>query len=218
MNWGEFAVIALAHLFAVASPGPDFAVVLRQTLSHGTRAGIWTSAGIASGIGLHVTYCLLGVALVIVNTPSLFSLLKLCAAAMLLVLGAQSLRAGLHALLSRKGDHQVETSGRAASPADWSVKGVYVTGFLTNGFNPKATLFFLALFSAVISPQTSFFAQTLYGAYLAIATFLWFALLSCLIGKEGVRRLVLRVAPWVDTGMGVLLCGLALQLFISEIV
>jgi threonine/homoserine/homoserine lactone efflux protein len=42
-------------------------------------------------------------------------------------------------------------------------------------------------------------------------------LLSCLIGKEGVRRLVLRVAPWVDTGMGVLLCGLALQLFISEI-
>ena len=72
MNWSEFAVIALAHLFAVASPGPDFAVVLRQTLSHGTRAGIWTSAGIASGIGLHVTYCLLGVALVIVNTRSRF--------------------------------------------------------------------------------------------------------------------------------------------------
>lgn len=218
MNWGEFAVIALAHLFAVASPGPDFAVVLRQTLSHGTRAGIWTSAGIASGIGLHVTYCLLGVALVIVNTPSLFSLLKLCAAAMLLVLGAQSLRAGLNALLTRKDDHQVETSGSAASTADWSAKGVYVTGFLTNGFNPKATLFFLALFSAVISPQTSSFAQALYGAYLAIATFLWFALLSCLVGKEGVRRLVLRVAPWVDTGMGVLLSGLALQLFISEIV
>ena len=216
MNWNEFAVIALAHFLAVASPGPDFAVVLRQTLRHGPRAGVWTSAGIASGIALHVSYCLLGVALVIVNTPALFSALKLCAAGLLFFLGAQSLRAGLGSLLKSGAAQFGEPSGEyVAEP--WSEKTVYVAGFLTNGFNPKATLFFLALFSAVISPQTSFAAQAFYGVYLALATFVWFAMLSILIGKPSVRGRVLRLAPWVDSTMGLLLLGIAVQLLISEI-
>lgn len=217
MNWSELSVIALAHLFAVASPGPDFAIVLRQTLRHGPRAGIWTSAGIASGIGLHVSYCLLGVALVIVNTPSLFTALKLSAAALLLVLGAQSFRAGLRPLLARNEARQEEMKDSAVSAAGWSVKEAFAAGFLTNGLNPKATLFFLALFSVVISPQTSVVAQALYGVYLAVATFVWFALLSKVLGKQRVRHRVLHLAPWIETAMGMLLCGLALQLFVGEI-
>ncbi|HCA37205.1 MAG TPA: lysine transporter LysE, partial [Gammaproteobacteria bacterium] len=37
MYWTEFLTIALAHLFAVASPGPDFAIVVRQSVASGTR-------------------------------------------------------------------------------------------------------------------------------------------------------------------------------------
>ena len=52
--WLEFFKVALAHLLAVASPGPDFAIVLRQSLRHGRRTAIWTSVGVGMAITLHV--------------------------------------------------------------------------------------------------------------------------------------------------------------------
>ena len=60
----EFLKVALVHLLAVASPGPDFAIVLRQSLSHGRRAAIWTSVGVGTAILIHVAYSLLGIGLV----------------------------------------------------------------------------------------------------------------------------------------------------------
>ena len=49
--WPEFLLVALAHLVAVASPGPDFAMVLRQSITFGRRPAIWTSIGIGTGTG-----------------------------------------------------------------------------------------------------------------------------------------------------------------------
>ncbi|MEC7125781.1 MAG: LysE family translocator, partial [Pseudomonadota bacterium] len=48
MYWSEFITIAVAHLLAVASPGPDFAVVLKQSVTGGTRQGILTSLGVGA--------------------------------------------------------------------------------------------------------------------------------------------------------------------------
>ena len=92
MYWGEFLTIAIAHLFAVASPGPDFAVVTRQCITAGTRAGVWTSLGLGFGILLHVTYCILGVALLISQSSFLFNAMKYLASAYLIYLGIQSVR------------------------------------------------------------------------------------------------------------------------------
>ena len=49
-EWAVFATVVLAHALAVASPGPDFAMVVRQSLAFGRGAGLWTAAGIGSGI------------------------------------------------------------------------------------------------------------------------------------------------------------------------
>ena len=59
-EWAVFATVALAHALAVASPGPDFAMVVRQSLAFGRGAGVWTAAGIGSGILFHVAYGLFG--------------------------------------------------------------------------------------------------------------------------------------------------------------
>ena len=63
--WVEFSKVAVAHALAVASPGPDFAVVMKQSLSMGRRAGFWTSVGIGTAILMHVAYSLLGLGLLI---------------------------------------------------------------------------------------------------------------------------------------------------------
>ena len=55
MYWAEFLTVALVHLLAVASPGPDFAIVVRASVSHGRTLGTWTALGVGAGILLHVS-------------------------------------------------------------------------------------------------------------------------------------------------------------------
>ncbi|MCI5107767.1 MAG: LysE family transporter [Pseudomonadales bacterium] len=201
--WAEFLAIALAHLFAVASPGPDFAVVLRQCVTAGTRAGIWTALGVGAGIYLHVAYCILGVALLLSRSETLFGITKLIAAAYLLFLGIQAIRESL------KPQALPQSASDEVSVRPWRAFGL---GFLTNGLNPKATLFFLALFTVVIDPDTPLILQLGYGFYLGIATFAWFAGLSLLLGRPAVREFVLRAGVWFERGMGLVLILLAAQI------
>lgn len=203
--WSEFFTIAIAHLLAVASPGPDFAIVTRQCVLSGTRAGVWTALGVGSGILLHVTYCLLGVALLLASSPGLFNVMKLVAAAYLFYIGIRALR-------STGFDQDDE---RLAANTGFSRRQAVMQGFLTNGLNPKATLFFLALFTVVIDPQTPTTVQLFYGAYLAVATFVWFALLSLFLGHRVVRERMLRLGIWFERGMGVVLVVLAIQIGLS---
>lgn len=206
MDWTEFLTIAIAHLLAVASPGPDFAIVTRQSVTAGTRIGLWTSFGVGTGILVHVSYCILGVALLLSQSPALFSVMKLVAAAYLFYLGVQSIRESLRAVSSSGAEIGVAVNPRQAF---WS-------GFLTNGLNPKATLFFLALFTVVIDPGTALGMQVFYGLYLAVATFLWFAMLSSILGRQGVRQFMLKAGAWFERGMGLLLIGLAVQITLSR--
>lgn len=207
MYWAEFTTIAIAHLFAVASPGPDFAVVTRQCVTSGTKAGIWTSAGVGSGILLHVSYCLLGVAFLLSNSPTLFGIVKVIAACYMVYLAVQSIRASFNTF---------QISNTAANVINVNPYKAFMLGFLTNGLNPKATLFFLALFTVVINIDTPIFVQILYGVYLAIATFIWFAILSRILGKPGVREFMLSAGPWFERGMALILIGLATQLLLFE--
>ena len=75
---------------------------------------------------------------------------------------------------------------------DRRVFRAWLNGFLTNGMNPKATLFFLALFSLVIDASTPMVVQAGYGVYLSAATVGWFVLLAHTIGHDSVRK---RLAP-----------------------
>ena len=140
-----------------------------------------------SGILLHVGYCILGVALLLSQSPALFNGMKYIAAAYLLYLGIQSIRDSL------KPATIVKTNGEEISVEP---RKAFVLGFLTNGLNPKATLFFLALFTVVISPDTPISMQIIYGIYLAIATFAWFAMLSKILGNENVRAWVQSAGAW----------------------
>jgi RhtB (resistance to homoserine/threonine) family protein len=202
----EFLTIAIAHLFAVASPGPDFAIVLRNSITQGKQAGVWTSLGIALGILLHVTYCVLGIGLLISSSTTLFTIVKLLAAIYLGFLGISAIRSATPLASQAK-----STGDGIRSPAQTLV----FTGFLTNGLNPKATLFFLALYSVVVDADTPIIVQAGYGIYLSVATFAWFALLSSLLGMASARQFLLKAGHWFERIMGFILIVLGIQLALS---
>ena len=57
----QFLTVVITHLLAVISPGPDFALISRQSIKYGRKTSIFTSLGIGFGILFHVTYCILGI-------------------------------------------------------------------------------------------------------------------------------------------------------------
>ncbi|WP_113905910.1 LysE family translocator [Aliidiomarina celeris] len=213
----EFLTMAFAHLLAVASPGPDFAVVSRYSVRFGARIGVWVSLGIGLGILVHVTYSVLGLAIIINQTPWLYSVLLLVAALYFAWLAAQLLRAK-PPLANTTVSEPLQTSAatqHSPEPQSFqqmSIKKAIGLGFLTNGLNVKATLFFLALFTSIISPQTPVLIKSGYGLYLAVATFVWFAALSLLLGKTRLRGWLLVHGYWFDRLMGLMLGLLALNM------
>jgi len=206
--WTEFLTVALVHLLAVASPGPDFAIVIRESVTHGRTAGTWTALGVGAGILVHVTYSLLGIGLIVAQSAFLFNVLKWLAAAYLLYLGIKALRSGPPAV----SDIGTEMLVTVRTP-----RGAFVSGFITNGLNPKATLFFLSLFTLVINPHTPLAIQAGYGIYLACATAAWFSLVALLFSHSRVRSGFSRMGHWFDRLMGVVLVGLAVRLVFSEV-
>ncbi|HAO75684.1 LysE family translocator [Stutzerimonas stutzeri] len=208
MYWMEFMTVALVHLLAVASPGPDFAVVVRESVAQGRRAGSWTALGVGCGIFVHVAYSLLGIGLIVSQSIVLFNLFKWLAAAYLVYLGWRALRAR---------PMNLEAIDGTNAPVARSAWRAFVIGFVTNGLNPKATLFFLSLFTVVISPDTPLLVQAGYGLYLAGATALWFLLVAWLFSRGRVRAGFARMGHWFDRLTGAVLIGLGARLALSEI-
>jgi RhtB (resistance to homoserine/threonine) family protein len=205
--WTEFLTVAVVHLLAVASPGPDFAVMIRQALIQTRRNALLSAAGIGLGILVHVSYSLLGIGLLIQQSVTLFTLLKIIGAAYLSWIAIQALRA-------KPGNLHIE-AGKARQQ---SAAAAFRLGFLTNVLNPKATLFFVSLFSVIISPSTPPLVLAGYGIYMALATGIWFSGVAVFFTLKRVRQLFDRFGHWLDRLMGGVLLLLAGQLLFSTLV
>src|SRR5690349_14856147 len=114
-----FALVTLTCLVMV-TPGPDMMLVLRNTFLGGRRAGLSTSGGVLAGNLVHITYCLFGIGLLIAKSILAFAALKYAAAAYLIYLGIQSLRAGHQSL-------DVGDIGSGSRESRW-----FLQGFISN--------------------------------------------------------------------------------------
>lgn len=206
----EFIVIATVHFLAVASPGPDFAIILKQSLKFGRKTAVVTSLGIGSGILVHVAYSLIGIGVLVASDERLYTLLKYIAASYFLYIAWHGLRAKKPIPQNQGVEQQLATE----QP---SYKKAYLTGFLINGLNIKATLFFVSLFTMVISPETPLEIKLGYGIYMAIATACWFAMLSYLLSHKKIRNKLLSKGYWLDRVMGLVLLLLAIQIILSDL-
>jgi len=210
----QFFLIAVVHLLAVASPGPDFAIILKQSIRYDRRTAIFTSFGIATGILLHVTYSLVGIGLIIASDERLFTALKYIAASYFCYIAWHGLRAkkpeeSSNELLVSNGEDKINLVP--------SAKRAFFTGFLINGLNVKATLFFVSLFSVIIAPETPFSIKLSYGLYMTLATAVWFVFLSYLLTHQKVRSFLQIKGYLLDRVMGAVLLLLAVQLVLSDL-
>jgi RhtB (resistance to homoserine/threonine) family protein len=169
-------LIGTISLFAAMSPGPDFAVVMKNILFGSRTIGLFTAVGVGFGILLHVAYSLLGIGLIISQSIILFTIIKYAGAIYLFYLAYQLLKSKPTAIENSDGVRVHLTSVAALRE-----------GFFTNALNPKATLFFLSIFTQVINPDYSLIFQALLGLEVAVIVMLWFTTLALVITYQPIK-------------------------------
>jgi RhtB (resistance to homoserine/threonine) family protein len=199
----EFFLVVGVHFLALMSPGPDFAMVLRNSLVYSRRVGIMAALGLGLGTLLHVTYSLLGIGLIISQSIVLFNVIKLLGAGYLIYVGIKSLLAKKPAI-----DNLAE---ELQNNEDISNFAAIRLGFLTNALNPKATLFFLALFTQVISPTTGVFVKAFYGLEMSVATVVWFSVVALLLTHPRVNKAFAGVKHHLERAFGAVLIALGIK-------
>lgn len=201
----QWLVVISITCLAVISPGPDFAMVSRNSLLLSRRAGVLTALGIGCGVLIHVSYTLLGMALVMRHSPLLFAAMKLIGAAYLIWLGLKMLRA------RKQIGPELEP---AQAPSDIAALRM---GFLTNALNPKTTIFILSLFMQIVSPGTPITTQILYGLFIATAHVLWFSVVAIFFAAPPVRQTITAIRHWIDRVFGAALVGFGVALALTNL-
>ena len=204
--WLEYAGLMLAFGINAVIPGADFAMVLRQSVVHGRRAALFTSAGIASSILVHGTYTLLGVGVIVGQSLLLFNILKWLGVAYLVWLAISALR-------SPPPQPPSEMDAAGARRGDFAA---FALGFLTNLLNPKAVLFFLALFTSLVSIHTPGEAKLIYVGSMSLMLFAWFALVAVFFTTPSVRQAFFRVGRWVNRVTGLTFLALAVRVALAQ--
>ena len=196
MHTTPFITVAIVGALAVISPGPDFVLVVRNSLLYSRRAGFHTTAGIVLGNLWWVAASITGISCVIAKSPAIFSTLKLAGALYLVYLGCKALtaKADTKTMHSATGKTTVITAADA-----------FKMGLFTNLSNPKAALFFISFFSAFITPGTSVLTRYFYGTEIVLIALLWFALLAALLSLTGVRTVFTRASTLLERCTGAVL-------------
>jgi len=204
LDFGLIAAVGLIHLVALVSPGPDFVVACRNSLLYSRTIGIYTAVGFGLGICVHISYAVFGLSWLIANNELIFTVIQYLGAFYLMFIGIQSLRS----FQSQIGQETVSASSRI-SP----FRAVRI-GFITNVLNPKATLFFLSLFSTMLNPTVGELTLVVIAVLLVVTTILWFSLVALLISHPRFTTVLKRYEKIVHQFFGVLLIGIGIIILV----
>lgn len=197
--------VATIATLGMISPGPDFFLVIKNAARYRRSAAMMTALGVILGVATHMSYCVAGLAVVITTTPWLFNFLKYAGACYLIWIGIQ-------ALLSR-GESKFSIDNATQSPI--TLKAAFLQGYLCNLLNPKATFFFLAVFTQILQINSGVGEKLWYASIIWVLAVIWWPLLVILIQSVPVRRGLAKVQKVVDKLLGGLLIGLGIKVALS---
>lgn len=200
-------VITIVHILAAASPGPDFVMVSQQSLSNGRKAGILCSLGIALGLSVHIAYSAFGLAAIIANSSNLLLGIKLLGGSFLCYIGIKGLRSKPRNFSEVISTVDLDASARTIGK-----------GFLCNVLNPKAPIYFVSLFTVVLSPDMSLQYLTIYGIWIMVLQFLWFSLVAMVLSSPPITKRFYRVGHYIDRIFGGAMIALGVKVIATKTV
>ncbi|HAV2277515.1 TPA: threonine export protein RhtC [Serratia marcescens] len=202
-----FLTVALVHLIALMSPGPDFFFVSQTAASRSRREAMMGVVGISLGIVVWAGVALMGLHLILQKMAWLHQIIMVGGGMYLCWMGWQLLRSARAQQAPPAAEAQVALPKAGRS---------FIRGFLTNLSNPKAVIYFGSVFSLFVGDSVG--AGARWGLFLLIVaeTFVWFSLVAVVFAMPAMRRGYQRLAKWIDGVAGVLFTGFGLHLIFNR--
>lgn len=205
----------MAAILLNLTPGTDSMYIITRSISQGQMAGFYSVLGITSGALVHTLFAALGLSVLLANSPTAFMIVKYIGAAYLCYLGFK--------MLTSKNSNSIANSLSKAQDVTRhkEVDGwqIYKQGVLTNVFNPKVALFFLAFFPQFIDTSYAYgmLSFLILGLTFATTGFIWCLCLALLAARFSTR---LRENPSIETMLnrisGVVFIGLGIKLLTEK--
>ena len=194
---------AVAHLIALISPGPDTAIVIRQTSIYGRADGIKAALGIGIGIYIHCILAINGISLIILANDTYKLLISLIGSLYIIYLGIS--------MLKSKAEININKDSNKSHPYN-----SFLIGLITNIFNVKAFLFFVSLFSILIDSLYGFYFY-LFPVYFAITSAMWFIFVSYILTISPDKRFNIFSNKYIPLVMSLVLFGIGTFILISSL-
>ncbi|HUA80877.1 MAG TPA: threonine export protein RhtC [Dyella sp.] len=202
-----FITIAIVHIIALMSPGPDFFFVSQTAVSRSRHEAMAGVAGITLGVAMWAALALLGLQLLLQRLVWLERLIAIGGGLYLCWMGLKMLRGAL----------AKPSDAKAAAPVQVFVgaKRSLRNGLLTNLANPKVVIYFGSIFSAFVGAGVSSGARWGLWALVVTETFLWFSFVAGCFALPVMRRGYLRISRWIDGCAGAVFMLFGLHLIFS---
>lgn len=203
----NITLFIITCVLLIILPGPDTAIVTKNTVTGGKSAGMQTMMGSCIGLSIHTVAAVAGLSAIIVQSATLFTVLKYVGAAYLCYLGVRTL------MNMRVNKGQVDEIKLVSAKGSSSFK----QGFITNVTNPKVAVFFLTFLPQFLAPNAEpFWSFLLMGVIYTVLTFIWFAFYIYLL--DLIRNFMKRPATQavIEGLTGIVLLGFGIKLALEK--
>ena len=203
-----FLTVAVLHIVALITPGPDFFFVSQTAVSRSRKEAMMGVLGITCGVMVWAGVALLGLNLILEKMAWLHSIIMVGGGLYLCWMGYQMLRSALKKETVKPTEEvsvELARSGRS-----------FLKGLLTNLSNPKAIIYFGSVFSLFVSNDVGSAERWGLFVMIALETFAWFTVVASLFALPQMRRGYQRLAKWIDGVAGALFAGFGIPLIISR--
>jgi len=208
MTWATYGEFLAFATVLVLIPGPDFAVVTKNTLAAGPRRGRWAAVGVASSNVVQGTAAASGLSALIVRAQPVFQAIKWAGVAYLAFLGVQAIRSAIRGQYQSLDDGEPATAGAAF--------GGWRQGFLSNITNPKVLIFYLAILPQFLAPHAAIGWLLAFAWSHALLSLIY--LLALTAGLHRARKILARrkVRRTMDGVTGAVLLGFSARLAVEH--
>jgi threonine/homoserine/homoserine lactone efflux protein len=207
MEFHLWLSLAFICVMGALSPGPSLAVVVKNTLFGGAKQGYATAISHGAGVALYAALTALGIGVVIVQSPMLFSIIQYAGAAFLVYLG-------IKALMSKKQNFDLQEDELATADNQQVING-WKDGFLIAFLNPKLAIFFLALFSQFVDTEASYQQKVIMVSTVGIIDTLWYLIVAFMFSRGPILAKLKRNSYIIDKITGSFLILLAARIVVN---
>jgi threonine/homoserine/homoserine lactone efflux protein len=199
MNIELLLSLAIIHAVALASPGPDFALVVKLASQESRNTAIASAVGISIAILIHTILSLTGVSLIIKSSQTLYIIVQMMGASYLAWMGFGAVKGAIQHWKAR-----VSVDGNQLKLNKLTPTQGFMQGLWTNLLNPKCMVFFIVLFSAMITPDVSLMTKLVATVIMLVLSLIWFVFIALILSKPVVQTRVQKAAPAINLITGLL--------------